>query len=295
MIGNLKKGSAILIVMLLITVLSAVALTVGYLAMAEVNMEANSEDGAKAYYAAEAGIEDGLLRFRYDNNVEVGNFSGSPKVERINISDGRRMTSDTSAPIFYDITDALTPPSDPTKLYYDLRIKFKEQSDDTSASIDIDDDKKLAKNESIFLEAFDQNVNVTLRFNSEEQGCTGISGAKKCFVQFRQIAPTGTTSASFAGFLSAGDVTSPDITVNVGNILEIKPWNIDIAYKIKAVKIAGGAALELDSGYTTIESTGYAGGAKRKLQAKVDRKSGKLMEVFDFVLNSTSNSINPAP
>lgn len=292
-----RKGSAILIVMLLITVLTSVALTVGYLAMAEVSMETSSEDGAMAYYAAEAGIEDGLLRYRYDNNVEVGSFdTTAPLVERVNVTDGQRLHNTDSAADKFDDTNPTNPPSEAMKQFYDLRIYYKtDDSGEYNDNIDFQKDRKIEKDQTLTLSSFgNQTVDVSLKYASNETGC---ETTKDCFVQFKGTnLNTGIAVVNFDDYTSG--VVDPimntkTVTVSPNTELKIKPWNMSIAYKIKAETLPTGSSnyIAVDSGITTIESTGYYGSAKRRLQARVDRKSGRLLEIFDFVLNSTQNSI----
>jgi len=46
---------------------------------------------------------------------------------------------------------------------------------------------------------------------------------------------------------------------------------------------------KMDSRYTYIESTGYFGGAKRKLKISIDRATGSMLTPYDFLLYSSEN------
>jgi hypothetical protein len=39
---------------------------------------------------------------------------------------------------------------------------------------------------------------------------------------------------------------------------------------------------------TKVESTGYYGGVSRKLEATIDRQSGTLYDLFDYVIYKTN-------
>lgn len=288
-----KTGSAILIVMLLITVLSSVALTVGYLAMAEVMMETNSQDGMVAYYAAEAGIEDGLLRFRYDNNVQVGSFiTGAERVERVDIDE-----TDGSV-ARQPIVNPANSPGDSLRQTYDLRIKYKSINEE-AISPDMDHfvntelnndetEKLLKKDESLNVLGFDVNSRLYIKFVRDADDTDPICSIDptKCFIQIR-----GTNIGTEFIPYSQSDQSATSYVINAGSSVLIKSWGMDVRYGIAAERISDSSVISLDEGITTIEATGYYGSAKRRLQATIDRKTGKLLEIFDFTLNSQTGNI----
>lgn len=92
-----QRGSALIISMMLIATVGAVAFGIAKLLFADTAISATYENGAVAYYAAESGIEEGFLRYKYNMNAEVP--IGQPevsaywiynddKVSRTNLSDG---------------------------------------------------------------------------------------------------------------------------------------------------------------------------------------------------------------
>lgn len=66
-----KRGSAIVIAMLLISAIGVITFGIARLIFIENRTVALYENGAVAYYAAESGLEEGFLRYRYNQNVEV--------------------------------------------------------------------------------------------------------------------------------------------------------------------------------------------------------------------------------
>lgn len=309
LIKQKKKGSAILIVMLLITVLATVALTVGYLAMADVNMETNSEDGSMAYYAAEAGIEDGLLRYRYDNNVEVGNVkdptvtdptinkiacgaAGTNKdcVERIDMNESTATLAKNNIDL---TTNPGSLPNNSTRQYYDLRIQYRSKTvGDFDGSDGTDETYKIEKDQKLEL-AGDDSLETNLKFKFKME----TSDLSENYLLEIRVYDGNGVETNFSKVLDkaacvlAANVSGGiDIKILAKGRTYIKPWGNAINY---AMQVESGStnALKLDSGYTIIESTGYYGSAKRKLQAKIDRKTGKLLEIFDFTLNSLQGGI----
>ena len=72
---NFQKGSALIIALLLIGVLLTLTLGLGSLVMREVRITNDVINEGKAYYAAEAGIESGLLDIILNLDVSIYKFS----------------------------------------------------------------------------------------------------------------------------------------------------------------------------------------------------------------------------
>ncbi len=66
------RGSAILIAIFLVAAVGSVSFGIARLFMLDSSIATMYENSTVAYYAAESGIEEGLLRYRYDANQEVG-------------------------------------------------------------------------------------------------------------------------------------------------------------------------------------------------------------------------------
>lgn len=66
-----KKGSALIVAMLLIAGVGAVSFGIGRLLFIETTTATLYENGIPAYYAAESGIEEGFLRYKFNRNAEV--------------------------------------------------------------------------------------------------------------------------------------------------------------------------------------------------------------------------------
>ena len=66
-----QRGSALIIAMMFIGLIGAIAFGIAKLIFADSSIGTLSENGAIAYYAAESGVEEGFLRYRYNQNAEV--------------------------------------------------------------------------------------------------------------------------------------------------------------------------------------------------------------------------------
>ncbi|MFA4995944.1 MAG: pilus assembly PilX N-terminal domain-containing protein [Patescibacteria group bacterium] len=114
------RGSAIIIAMLLITAVGGIAFGISRVLFIEFASASYYVNGSVAYYAAESGMEEGFLRYRYSKNAEVPFDSwtlGDDSVYRSNLSDSA--SSNASAGIA-----PATAISDLNKQYYDLRMGY---------------------------------------------------------------------------------------------------------------------------------------------------------------------------
>lgn len=140
-----QRGSALIISMMLIATIGAVAFGIAKLLYADTSIATTYENGAIAFYAAESGIEEGFLRYKYNKNSEVpyANVSasafwdfGGNKVFRTNLTDGsvdRGVSNNTGIP-------GETLVSSSTKRYYDLRMGYLGFNNAPFYYHDVDDD-----------------------------------------------------------------------------------------------------------------------------------------------------------
>ncbi len=66
------RGSALIITVMIIAVLSSISFSVTALTISEFRKTATLQDGIAAYYTAEAGIEHGLMQYRLWRDAEIG-------------------------------------------------------------------------------------------------------------------------------------------------------------------------------------------------------------------------------
>lgn len=106
-----QEGNALIVTLLVISVLASIAFTTSRLAISELRQTTQLEDSEMAYQSAEAGIESGLLLFRYNQDVELPNSNVTELDNvffRYNLTDGVEISN--------------TQEMDPNKQYYDLKI-----------------------------------------------------------------------------------------------------------------------------------------------------------------------------
>lgn len=373
-----KRGSALIIAMLLITAVGGIAFGIARLLFMETSLQSISENGIVAYYAAESGLEEGFLRYRYDKNAEVpfSNWTWNAdesqnKVFRTNLS---TLAVDTGGS-FVGVTksDSL---GSPTEKYYDLRMGYagmeniKNAQGDTEMNplygndadqngiFNIEDLKNTnydAGKNSVLKIPYDESVKIDLPgFNSTTQplslyakyyGYNSADTNSKCnfllevkFLvddgrkrEYKALVthdPLNCPTVLGSGFtdklMGAGGGNYADglgkyfivkvsslqrvITDAAGVVpagskvtLYIKPLTRntipDAAEKFTSLGLAveNCVASNMDSckdktvpsPHTRLESTGYFGGASRKLMADIDRQSGTLYDLYDYVIYKT--------
>jgi len=370
------RGSAIIIAMLLITAVGSVAFGISRVLFIEFASASYYVNGAVAYYAAESGIEEGFLRYRYNRNAEVPFTSWD-------LGENYVYRTDLTNKTLVSITDTLNPSSgitDPNKQFYDLRMGYLgtfgqpfyghngsasnpsyylSSADPVDSSygtgdydfveIGKDDSEKFDLtnidfvNQSLMLALQFQNVNTNNTNKTNECHATAevkfvikdAAGKVSEYKDLTSFNPNVCAGSSYlntskknliaadadfsaGGYTSADSYSSPqtgakyyyalsnifnDMLLQSGKSPEsgyqnvtmyIKPlyYNVKIGFVTGSCNIILNACSSRSSvvpgPFTTISATGYYGGTSRKLEANVDRQSGTLYDLFDYVIYKNS-------
>ena len=353
-----RRGSALVIALLLIAVIGGLAFGIGRLVFLEAATAAAYENGSVAYFAAESGIEEGFLRYRYDRNAEIpqgtvgipGSYwtLGGTKVYRNNLTDT------SAAPSTGANYAGILPTVDITnnvQQFYDLKMGFVgtngnpwygqeltypptnyNLSADSSTTITADNTKKI---DVTPMNLSAQSLTLFGKFSAAISDPKAVAANCKAFIEVTlTIQYSGSTKidqykdfyvndangcASFlkvdASKLSPMVYDNSTNTFSVLNIdkailakagapipvlatpptkvaITIKPLYNSMAFGLTAncqnVTCAAGTSFThltaVPGPFTTITSTGYYGGASRKILANIDRESGTLYDLYDYVL-----------
>ncbi|MDO8444124.1 MAG: hypothetical protein Q7S80_01300 [bacterium] len=121
-----KRGSAIVIAMLLVTAVGAVGFTFGKVLNIQITNETLYENGVGAYYSAESGIEEGFLRYRYSRDSQIPSILTSANwltlsnnVTRANLTSVQVLKPNVDKS---NIATTALDISDPNSQFYDLRM-----------------------------------------------------------------------------------------------------------------------------------------------------------------------------
>lgn len=294
-----RRGSALVFVLIIIAGIVTVTIGTQRLSLVQFNQATREEDNTYAFYAAKAGIEDGLLRFRHERDTETSR----DKVHRFDVTSGI-----TAGEIDKDTAISQVTNYTPTDQYYDLAISFKASMignpDSMTAS------PVMKQDEEIELTGFPNNANpIYLRYAfkwDDEVACRG----KGAFVQIQQVTTPATGSSSLGQTVvrmpATGDtyqsrVSSSNLlltpSTGLSSVIRMRAYHCPVQYGLRTATsnngVGGGP--EFDSLTTKIVATGYFGQAKRTLEATVDRKSGRLISIYDFNLYSGETCIGTDP
>lgn len=291
-----QPGSALVFVLIIVAGIVTVTIGAQRLSLVQFNQATREEDNLFAYYAAKSGIEDGLLRFRYQRNVEIE----ASKVHRFDITDGISYGEINAAQAITTVSNY-----NAAHQYYDAAISFKtDQIGDFNFT---NNPPRLEQDAELQLTGFPNSTiytdNYFLRYAFKFIGSD--CRAKGAFVQLQEIvtSPSGQTTYTQRQAVvgannlvdSRGDNLPIATGANLSSFVRIRPYYCPIQYAFTTATSANGAngGPQFDALQTKITATGYFGKTKRTLQAQIDRKSGTLINIYDFNLYSGEGSIQP--
>ncbi len=280
-----QRGSSLLLVMIITASILVVVFGTQRLALVQFSQSARDEDNQVAYYAAKAGIEDGLLRYRYNRNSETITTDNKDN-QWVNVSTGVAESA--------QYTDSTQPDVNPSQEYYSIKMTYRSPKLES---------KTVAKDSSVELTGFpDTTREYYLHYSIVfERGNTSSS---PCYAQLQQVRSiTGGSTSTYESVRALPESASNptydsrdnNLHIRTGvvsgesieNTVRIRAVGCGITFSAQTVWHSSGidlANVDFDSLTTTITSTGYYGAAKRTLVATIDRISGTLLDVYDMTL-----------
>ena len=286
-----QKGIALIITIML----SAIMLTSVFVASREMLDEAKNstriDNSLIAYYAAEAGLEDALLQYRFDKNFEI-------KPDKcVNLDDDNNVDP--------AICNDTWSPASLSKRFYKVNMQYKTNSFGSETKPIF-----LNKDDVLELSLPDATSSINLSWTDVDGyyfGGNRLMADIKIYNKNGDIVNKNLNDTK--SFNYTNNTSSPEI-------VRIRPWLLierlvepavflpDGRRKVDAIlggsiraedspkiKISGISGLNFGGPITKIESVGYYGGVQRKITANVDRSSGQVLSIMDFVIYSGSNLI----
>ncbi|QQG50009.1 MAG: hypothetical protein HZB70_00265 [Candidatus Berkelbacteria bacterium] len=292
-----KKGSALVFVLIIIAGIMTVTIGAQRLSLIQFNQSAREEDNTFAFYAAKSGVEDGLLRFRHQRNVETA----ENKTHRFDVTAGISFDE-----IAANQTIETTLGYKPSHQYYDLSIDYKTTQigdfnfNNNPSPLMQDDELQLTgfPNDTVY--SNDYFLRYAFQFVGE-----GNCYSRGAFVEIQQVVTTTTGQTTYSLRRAVAepnnrvDSLGTNLPIatgsNLSSYIRIRPYhcNVNYAFVTATSPNSTGGGPKFDGLITNITATGYYGDTKRTLQAKVDRKSGTLIGIYDFNLYSGTGNIAP--
>lgn len=318
-----QSGTALLVTLLLVGAISAIAFGMTKITLNEVFVGMKSQEGLQAQYAAQAGVEDALMRYKFHDKTDLEMPNGSRKdttavvrvyIDRLRDDPGK--VSRENNP-HHDLP--LVEDNGVLHYVYDLKVWSKQDcaqdsceyilSKDQSAMLDV---SEVENNIHVSWDLINNNNNVVTSINSPEaRAQTGLWYRLSDPIKPGQIDPTG-QSRDFFTFLSyfdpANNSTDPrftqtgmvifrngsNLTTRTAKSLKFKAFIADTIngragtnFRIR-IRITSGV---IGGPETHIESTGYYGNTAKKIEVTVDRESKSIIDIFDYVIYSGSGPL----
>jgi hypothetical protein len=347
-----KKGSALIISMLLLAVISTASFAIARLALIELKSGDLAVGNVKAYYLAEGGIEEGLLRWRYNHSADLiptttsalGSTESTKAWERTQITDssltratatdsnfnsGADSSKDYMGLTVYDqVKTAVGGSLSEDDLYRDFKATTDPDPDPISDYIAkrpdlyVGKDNKLSflipkggasdlslvwqfhrianwnsstgQSDSIATATW-QTMNSLSKFGVDVRLYKVNSSGADSLLKEKIFSPSGHEIVN--SDTTACDSTSPACSTGVPGIkaefnetgisddilVTLTPINANIVVGAFGTGPVTSSQTFVDS-VTHIESVGTSGGRTRGLETAIDRASGQILGLYDFVL-----------
>ncbi len=339
-----QMGSALIIAVFIISAVGSVALGIGRLIYLQIGSANAYEKGVYAYYAAESGIEEGFLRYRYNQGANLPYGDEFSYKNDYAFRNNLTQVSVISTGVSGNGISANEPVSNIFDQIYDLRmnprVRFIGEGASPSEGITTSTSPEFSirrdESKKFDLDFSKTNIFYDLYFKpvlGSEGGSSAIFSDSKCVVLEIKIVGNNSYVASGGANIyplrekkklffngssdcqtkySANDVIDlrapresygnyyPMSGNSYYTILGLKSsiWGSENLSKDAEIFIKPiGADVRFAIGYTpdgddqgmlgsgnVITANGYYMGIRRGLVAKVDRQSGSLYDLFDYVL-----------
>ncbi len=319
-----QRGSAILIAVFLIGAIGSAAFAIGRLFLLDSSLGASYENAAISYYVAESGIEEAMLRQRYNEETEIpdGKFYNLSEDKNINTDLIESAANNFPDKQYYYLTmvfkgdywgedinkDLIFNASDVANKSYDkmyqipidgsraISLYSYNSADDINIFIKYLDPADLTEECPVSITSVDEKkprMEITLNFYDDATPSTYHNSSSFLDSYWNAIADTETqikpdtyispvhTYNSVIARLREG------FTINTSKVISLDLKNFGGCVAGVGVAERTGSTLNFSQPFTTVKSTAYYGGLSRTLKAEIDRESGTLYDIFDYLIYVT--------
>jgi len=327
-----KKGSALIISLLLMAVISTASFGIARMSFIEIESTSIDLANTKAYYLAEAGIEESLLRWRYQHDTELSNGSREnsklwQKTDLVTASSSKLTVKNNlfiqnldysseiiGSTIFNKVNKSVGNGADTAE---DLVSLFNQNDFSESTYLKDNEELKITKdNKQIFsvfkgnsatddmrfiwrwqLIAKEGDATPTLAWNKRAKNKFGVeirmfkksSNGTEALLGKKIFSPDGDnkienaeTSYCVSTYCDLKNIKSLFATFGTSEetYFTVTPLNCNIVVGA----FANTPNTEFTDSTTHIESVGVARGRAKGLEVKLDRNSGRVLGLYDFVI-----------
>jgi hypothetical protein len=283
-----------------VSVVGGVAFGVGRLTLREIRQTTKFQDSQNALLAAEAGIEDGLLRFRFSRDAQVPfNLTGTPAAQRCSTADEPTKDTELVLRVNLSTTDAserarcvnpkLVGAPDPHDIVYDLKIYFK-----ATSLGDFSNPASAVTNPSIKKDGTFEIAGITpavsrLVFKDDVVRETPNAAGFREEIRYLNESGQQVGDTQIVSGRKAQDIDHSGLRVDLPSgsaKLRFKSFAGETTFV--AIDQVG---TPIDFGFTYVVSIGYFNGVKRKLETAINRQNGTIHGVYDYVLFGGTSGI----
>lgn len=333
---RVRKGTALITAIMLCAIFAAAIVGVGSYGIRQMNISKVYGNGVEAYYAAESGIEEGLLRFRFNKNAQVPDSVHAYLDPLRRIPDGtyrnfllKNPTRDPSEPSSGSLSGYSGNDMQPV---YDLQVYYKQKfagqdinNDGLLNDADLQDPNygsdqkyKIIKDDikSFTIPSDTGYLSLYWKFLTP---CN--SGRRAVEVKLR-VSPADPASGKDTYTALFADTTCPTTILNsdpatmIANVFYVPDlkgrMNITsktaVELTLHPVDVTPADEAGIAFGYTqyfgnapvagpttTIRSIGYYRGTTREITAEINRQSGTILDIFNYVLFKKAPWLTPDP
>ena len=289
-----RKGSALVITVLIVTVIATLSFTVTGLTLSEFRKVAILQDGIAAYYAAEAGIEHGLMQQRLwkDSEVSKEYYTALHGAQTI----GSVGPTDTPQAYLLGGSDRFIPGNafSESVPWYGLKIGYKNEYlgsvDSAKKPVITNSSLRVYRDSALQLSVPKDANRLAIAWEPVNPNLTPRPELGAYFLEvtmfYREAGTDGLKSKRVIikdVERSTANPNSVPLEPNTETV-RIKPWDMEYAKMSVVMYNASNLPVLFDRQITTIAATGTVGQAKRMLEVNLNRSSQGLLEAPDFLL-----------
>lgn len=292
-----ERGSALLLAVLIIALVGTVGFGLIRIALMQSRIANSSSNAIQAYNAAEAGLEYALLQYRIDKDREIGTAT-APVAFTMNANQSFAVSMTHSATIFgtqscldrvastftvFSQCDA-PPTNDPYS-----PLNFMQPNE--TLTFQTAQDASL-----IVLRAVKNDFNNDPAVVTQDDASRGVlqiqfynrdaDGTEHFLMQ--KVYKLGEADGIALAKTAGGIPVHGPLSFNKVSLLYLHDNDVSLAVVVKMQQNT--VVRSFDTGITTISATGSAGGVKRRMAARIDRRTDRVLGVFDFALHAQAVS-----
>lgn len=322
---NNQSGSALVLTVLMVSIMSTVSFSITALAISELRKASALEDSIVAYYAAESGIEHGLLQYRLWRNAEISQELNDYMRQQggtLPLPEQYVPTKTTGTPLQFQVSGSrpgvIPAGGDKGRASYGLKMYYRgkaigavdEQGEpviDPTLSPRIYKDSALPISTNggdklkITWKADDATL-AKIRNNTQPR----VQNGWLMFVEVVGYNPSNSGATCKPVKREIRSISEPGEVLGSGSVVfehgfpldgcdydtvKIKPWNMGNMQYSATVVDKFNKPMLFDNGMESIVSTGVSGKAKRELRVSLPRTGKTTLESEDFLFISGGDDL----